>query len=167
MWAAEFLQILRLRRRRIYQASDTAKLWLEFLSVLELIACIACAVRNCENKCGERQSPEMFSFLIRGFPRRFTPLNDTRGRFLPPHCRLSNGAYVTCEKIVSDEVVRSHSRFDKVDGVNALLLQRPIRPIRRCGGNAVYLFDALDNFAEGGVLPVKEFGVGVTDEELR
>ena len=66
-----------------------------------------------------------------------------------------------------DAVIRDLALFDKVDGVNALLLQRPIRPIRRCGGNAVYLFDALDNFAEGGVLPVKEFGVGVTDEELR
>ena len=48
----------RLRRRRIYQASDIAKLWLEFLSVLELIACIGCAVSDCENKCGEKQSPE-------------------------------------------------------------------------------------------------------------
>ena len=85
------IAFFRLRRRRIHQASDIAKLWLEFLSVLELIARIACAVSDCKNKCGEKQSPEMFSFLFRGFPRRFTPLNDTRGRLLPPQCRLSNG----------------------------------------------------------------------------
>ena len=38
------IAIYHLRQRRKYQASDIAKLRLEFLSLLELIACIGCAV---------------------------------------------------------------------------------------------------------------------------
>ena len=38
------IAIYHLRQRRKYQASDIAKLRLEFLSLLELIVCIGCAV---------------------------------------------------------------------------------------------------------------------------
>ena len=39
----------------LHQADNLAKLWLEFLSVFELIAQIFCAVSDCENKCGAKQ----------------------------------------------------------------------------------------------------------------
>ena len=40
------IAIYHLRQRRKYQASDIAKLRLEFLSLLELIACIGCAEQS-------------------------------------------------------------------------------------------------------------------------
>ena len=40
------IAIYHLRQRRKYQASDIAKLRLEFLSLLELIVCIGCAEQN-------------------------------------------------------------------------------------------------------------------------
>ena len=52
----------------------------------------AWAVRNCENKCDVCQSPKVFSFLFKGFPRRFTPRNDKLWRLPSPQCSLSNYA---------------------------------------------------------------------------
>ena len=58
-----------------HQADNLAQLWQEFLSLLELIAQILCAV------VGARANAvvaivKRFLFLFRGFPRRFTPRND-------------------------------------------------------------------------------------------
>ena len=60
---------------RQHQADNLAKLWQEFLSLLELIAKIFCAVEIARTSAvnGNRHC---VAFLFRGFPRRFAPLND-------------------------------------------------------------------------------------------
>ena len=51
-------------RSALHQADNLEKLRFEFLSVLELIAQILCAVSACENKCGCYQSPKSFRFYL-------------------------------------------------------------------------------------------------------
>ena len=69
---------IRLRQRRAHQADNLAELWQEFLSLLELIAKIFCAVEIVRTSAvdGNRHC---VAFLFRGFPRRFTPRNDIWG----------------------------------------------------------------------------------------
>ena len=60
---------IRLRRRHTHQADNLAKLWQEFLSLLELIAKIFCAVEIARTSEALGNTPLRFAFLFRGFPR--------------------------------------------------------------------------------------------------
>ena len=58
-----------------HQADNLAQLWQEFLSLLELIAQILCAVVDARANAVVA-IVKRFLFLFRGFPRRFTSRND-------------------------------------------------------------------------------------------
>ena len=58
-----------------HQADNLAQLWQEFLSLLELIVQILCAV-VARGRMRFVAIVKRFLFLFKGFPRRFTPRND-------------------------------------------------------------------------------------------
>ena len=66
------------RTKCAQQADYLAELWQEFLSMLELIAKIFCAVVIARTSAvnGNRHC---VAFLFMGFPRRFAPRNDIWG----------------------------------------------------------------------------------------
>ena len=63
------VRFFRLRRWRTHQADNLAKLRQEFLSLLELIAKIFCAVVIAKTSEALGNTPLRFAFLFRGFPR--------------------------------------------------------------------------------------------------